>query len=385
MQNNTRRRLVLIGLEDAAGNLDGTMMALPVQTGFSIAPEGETKSRDIVRPSMSNIGSSIGAKNWNINCPLELVGGGLTGGAVNNPPMHAALLACGMVQEPGIMLNVTNLSGAPSLLDIGAMITNTTAADNVGYSVYFIAGQGSDAVVWVRGVDQIPAPGDALTLGTLTATAGTYEPSLVYRFESDRDLHRTAVVHAHYDGQRRIASRVQGSMQFEWVAGEFCTVQFAFNGLYNTPANVSIPSAVYADREPPIAESAGLMLGNYPTAQGTIERLTFNVQADVQPVPDINSPNGRRTYRIAGRNPVGTINPESVALADYNPFRSWEIGAKAGITATLGTVAGERISIAIPAPRVTAIADQERAGSDAQQLTFEATGTNDDEFYMIFH
>jgi len=384
MHNNTRRKLVLIGLEDASGALVGDMAALPVQSAFAMAPQGQTQARDIVRPSMSQAGSSIGAKNWSVTLPVELTGGGVTAGDVNNPPIHPALLASGMVQEAGIILPVNTVVGT---FRLGDVVQNTTAADVVGTVVRYLPGSvAGTGTLWLRDVQNIPAATDALTVvDGATAVAEAAEKSLVYRFESDRSKLSTAVVHAHFDGQRRIATRCAGTFNFEWVAGEFCTVQFTLQGVYASPADVALPSATFADVEPPIGESAGLVMGAYPTEIGTIERLTFDAAIDVQPIADINSPNGRKTYRVANRAPVGTINPEVTPLAQFNPWQLWETGQKAQISATLGKVPGQFVSIAIPAPRVTALADQERAGSDVQQVSFEATGTNDDEFYLIFH
>lgn len=384
MQNNTRRRLVLIGLENSLGELDGQLAALPVQNGFSMSPEGDSKARDIVLPSMSNIGSKIGAKNWKISAPFELMGGGLEADEVKNPPIHPLLLASGMVQEAGILLAVSDVTSG---FKLGAELRNNTTDDVVGTVMQFVPGADSTTgVLWLRDVKNLPAVDDELSADTATAKAGDFEKALVYRYESDRANHKKAILHAHYDGQRRIATGIAGSMQFDWKAGEICTVQFELSGLYETPSNQPIPSAQFdLEREPPIGESAGLRMGAYPTALGTIEGISLNTQADIQPIADINSPHGRKTYRIAGRNPTGTINPEVVSLSAFNPWQLWEQGDKAAITATLGTVAGERISIAIPAPRVTGLADEERAGSDAQQISFEATGTNDDELYLIFH
>lgn len=384
MHNNTRRRMVLIGLEDTNGALVGSMAALPVQSSFSMSPEGETKSRDIVRPSMSKVGSSIGAKNWNISLPLELTGGGIDGGNIENPPIHPCLLASGMVQEAGLMLPVTGVTGK---FKLGDTVLNDTATDTVGVVVRYVPGQElGEGTLWLRDVEAIPADTDALTTaGGAEAVAGVAEKSLVYRFESDRSQHQTAVLHAHFDGQRRIATRCAASFQFEWKAGEFTTMQFTMNGVYQSPSDQPLPSAVVVDIEPPIGESAGLIMGDYPTAAGTIETLSFDAGIDIQGIPDINSANGRKLYRIADRTAKGSIDPEVAPLTDFNPWTLWESGQKAMIAATLGNADGYRVSVVIPAPRVTGLGDADRAGSDVQKIDFEATGDNDNEFYFIFH
>lgn len=384
MHNNTRRRLVLIGLEDSNGALDGQLLAVPVQASFSMSPEGETKERDIVRPSMSKVGASIGARNWSLSLPLELTGGGMDGANLNNPPIHPCLLASGMVQEPGLMLPVSGVTGS---FATGDVLLNDTASDTVGVVLRFVPGAvAGEGVLWLRKLEAIPAETDALyTAGGAAATAGVAGKSLVYRFESERSLHKTAVVHAHFDGQRRIATRCAASFSFDWKAGEFSTVQFTMNGVYQSPSDQPLPPATLVDIEPPIGQNAGLVLGDYPADMGTIETLTFDAGIDIQPIPDINSPNGRKLYRIADRSAKGSINPEVVPLASFNPWHLWESGQKALLAATLGDEVGYQVSVVIPAPRVTGLSDEERAGSDAQKIDFDATGSTDDEFYFIFH
>ena len=383
MNNSTNRRYVAIGLENPDGTLNGSMQVIEALSGLSIKPNGDVKNRDVVRATMSQVGSVIGAKNWDITVPVELKGAGMDGASVKAPALHPLLMSCGMANEAGAMIAVSGLSATPVL---GAELSNTTASNVVGTVAHVVAGANAgEAVIWVRNLQNAPSVSDALSAGSITATVVSVEDALVYRPESERSQHHTAVIHTHYDGQRRIAERVRGDFSFDWTAGEFCKMQFTMKGLYQSPDNVPMPDASYTDIEPPIAQSAGLMLGDYPTDTGTIEKLSFKLGADIVPVPDINSPNGRHSYRIKGRKPTGSVDPEAVPLASFNPFTLWENGDRAAIHATLGADPGKRISVVIPSPRVTGVNDKERAGSDAYELPFDATGTDDDEFYLFFH
>lgn len=385
MSNSSNRRYIAIGLENADGSVTGPMQVIETLSGFSIKPNGDTKTRDVVRSSMSQVGSVIGAKNWDLTIPVEMKGAGLDtdGTTVLPPAMHPLLMACGMVSEAGVMIAVTGLIGLPKL---GDELTNTTTPGVVGTVAHVVEGDvAGEAVIWVRDLQIAPTAADELAAGATTATTASVDDALVYRLESDRTQYKTAVIHGHMDSQRRIATRSRSDFSFDWTAGEFCKAQFSLKGLYQSPANVPLPDAEYSDIEPPIGQNAGLQLGDYPTETGTIEKLSFQLGADIQPVPDINSPNGRHSYRIVGRKPAGSIDPEVVDLADFNPFDLWANGGKAAIHATLGNVPGERISLVLPATRMTGISDKERAGSDAYDLSFDVTGIDDDEFYLFFH
>lgn len=383
MNNNARRRLVVIGLELADGSIDGSMQVIETLKGFTMKPMGETLSRDIARASLSKAGSVIGAKNWDITLPLELIGGGLNTGVVQSPPMHPVLLACGMVVEAGKVLTVSSLSAVP---DFKVSVENTTATNTMGTMIHHIAGvNAGEATLFISDVQNVPNVADALDMDGVTATVVTIEDALVYRPSSDRTEHRNVTLHAHFDGQRRIATRAVADLSFDWEAGKYCTANFTLKGNYASPTNIAVPAADYADRVPAIVESAGLTIDDYPTDIGTIEKLGFALGTDIVAVPDVNSADGRHSFRIADRKPTGSVDPETTDLADFNPFTAWESGAKATIFATLGTVPGERVSICLPATQFTSISDKERAGSDAYDLPFDITGEQDDEFFLFFH
>ncbi len=375
--NNSKRRYIALGLENPDGTLVNGMTAVQTLSGFSMSPQGEVKERDLVRSSYSKVPNVIGAKDWQITLPLELKGGGLVSNALQQPPLHDAFLACGFVQLPGCLIQLSGLTGSPKL---GAAVTNTSQSSaSVGT---LITVRGDQAYIALTGSQ--PSIGDELAIDAATATVAAVAEALVYKPVTDRAQHKTLTLHAHLDGQRRIATRCTGSFSFEWMAGDYCKVSFSLKGNYAEPTNETFPSASYNDLIPPIAQSAGLQLADYPDT-GTIEKLSVDMGIETTAVPDINSPDGRHSFRISDRKVSGSVNPEVVALGDYNPFADWANGNVANISATIGQAAGEMITLVLPATRVESIGDGERAGSDAYDLSFSATGQYDDEIFLIFH
>src|SRR5690606_36208189 len=126
---DTNRRVVLIGLENPDGSLNGALQVIDVLQGMSVQPAGDVKERNLLRSTLSDAGAAIGAKNWDITLPVELKGGGIDGGIVQQPEMHAALLACGMVLEAAKMITVNTLVGT---FTRGEVISNTTTPEAVG-------------------------------------------------------------------------------------------------------------------------------------------------------------------------------------------------------------------------------------------------------------
>ncbi len=382
--NSSKRRYVAVGLENPDGSLNGSMYLLETLSGMSFKPAGDVKKRDVVRPTMTNTGSRIGAKNWDLSLPVEAIGGGLNANVVQDPAMHPLLLASGMVAEAAAVIHVTALSGVPKF---GTELTNTTTPGVVGTIAHVVvnASDPTMASLYVRNLQNAPVAADALAVDGQTATTASIDDAICYRPESDRTLYPSLMAHCHYDSQRRIATRTLVDWSFDWQAGDVGKFSFSAKGLYQTPTNETLPSPIYPELEPPIAESAALTLGNYPTNSGTIEKLSIKFGASIVAVPDINSPNGRDSYRIDGRNTTGSIDPESVMLSAFNPFTMWENGEKAAIFCTIGSTPGERISALVPGAQFTGISDKERAGSDAYDLPFDCTGQNDDEVYLFFH
>lgn len=379
MSNSSNRRLVLIGLEDDTGTVTGPMQVIETLSGFAMKAVGDTITRDIVRPSLSKTGSMVGAKNWDITLPMELKGGGAEAGVVQPPELHSVLLACGLVLEAAKVIRVSGLTAGFAFQDT---IGNTTAANTTGQLIHAV--MDTESALFVI-IENEPAVGDELTLGTATATVVSVDDALVYRPTSKRTEFKKVTLHAHFDGQRRISTRAVADIGFDWSSGKSVTANFTLKGNYARPEDQPMPDATFSDLFPPIVESAGMTLDDYPTQKGTIEKLSFSLGNEIVAVPDVNSPSGRNSYRISDRKPTGSIDPTSVALNEFNPFEYWEDGNKAAIFATLGDTAGEQVSIVLPASQFTAVSDKERNGDDVYELPFDVTGRSDNEFYLFFH
>jgi hypothetical protein len=384
---DSNKRAFLIGLENPDGSLNGSLALIDVLEGSRFEPSGDKKDRKVLRQTMSNPGSVIGAKNWDVSLNVELKGGGEIAGVVQPPEMHAALIASGMVSEAA---NMIALTFATVPYTIGEAVINTTQADEAVGTVSHVVDNGDGThTVWMRDIQNVPADADVLT-GVDSAVTGTIEASgitdaLCYRFATDRDDYARCQVHAHYDGVRRVASKAVSSFSFEWMAGEYCTMQFPIKGVYATPSDQAFPAVTYSDLLPPIAESAGLAIEGYDHSAGVVEKISFNVSNEIVAKGDLNSADGRHSFRIRRRSPGGSIDPDALAMADFDIFTQWESGTKGAIHATLGDTLGNRISMVITAAQYVGIKDKERAGDDAYDLSYEATGTNDNEFYLFFH
>lgn len=380
---DSQKRLVLMAEENPDGTLASPLQAVMTQTGSSIKPAGDVLERNIDRPTISPEAHVVGAKEFDIQLPIELKGGGVQGG-LQRPELHAGLLACGLVVSAGAMIVVAGNTGT---WQPGETVTNTTENNAVGVLVHVARRPGNVTQIWVKDLQNLPSDGDTL-IGDGSGASATVDAAPAdawcYGVTSDRSQQRTAQIQMHRDGVRYIARRCRGSLSFDWQAGKFSAVTLQLKSLYERPSDQTLPNAAFSELLPPVAGNAGLVVGDYPEGAGTVEKLSFQLGNDVQPVPDMNSPDGRNSFRIVRRSPTGSVDPDVTELAQFDPFEDWEKGELQTIYASLGSEPGNTISVLIGGCQYTGITDRERAGLDVYDLSFRATG-NDDEFYLFFH
>jgi Phage tail tube protein len=139
-----------------------------------------------------------------------------------------------------------------------------------------------------------------------------------------------------------------GGLFFDWelnaAAGEFGSIQWRGQGLYADPTDVAIPAgAVFQTTKPPMIQSSVLTLGAYAT--GVIQALQLRGGNQLSERPDLNSPEGFKGTLFTGREITGSINPEAVTEATHSFWANFKAGTEVAMTATFGSVAGNRIKI----------------------------------------
>src|SRR5262245_61800848 len=102
-----------------------------------------------------------------------------------------------------------------------------------------------------------------------------------------------------------------GGLFFDWelnaAAGEYGSIQWRGQGLYNDPTDAAIPGgAVFQSTKPPMVQSAVLTLGAFST--GVIQALQLRGGNQLAERPDLNSPEGFKGALLpAGSLPARAI------------------------------------------------------------------------------
>ncbi len=354
----------------------------------SITPQGETIERNPVRDTMSPLGQVVSAKNYSLELECELKGGDVDGsGVVQAPEYEPLLLASGLQKEIGDKLKVTS-SDDVSSFQLGEYVTGGTS-DATGKVVQIIGTTGGILVLaHISGTfeDTEDVTGDSS--GASATVDGAPEDAVIYRPESDPDQVPDCGIYYHVDGIRHKALGAIGDMSLNLEVNSVPSISFTMSSLYNTPTDQSLPTPSLLDLFPPVATNLGLKVGGYSPVGANA--LTLSMNADVTQLSDLNAKDGIKAYRITGRNPSGSLDPEVDSLANFDPFTAWENSNPGALTASVGSTAGNRAGLFVPKSLYTQVQYNDRNGYQTYSLPFLCRADDlsvdggDDEFYLVY-
>lgn len=127
------------------------------------------------------------------------------------------------------------------------------------------------------------------------------------------------------------------------------------------------------DIVPPTFNGASLTLfDGSSTFSPVFDSLTYDMGNELVLRKDANNSEGVLGAALTNRRPVGTINIEMPEPGDNDIFDAWKDGADGAIsTGTIGSSAGNRISISAPNCAYTALAPADKNGIVGVDVNFE--------------
>ena len=174
-----------------------------------------------------------------------------------------------------------------------------------------------------------------------------------------------------------------GNMSLEIVNRQIGRMRFDFTGILPAlPATVAHPgSPTFDDVRGEAFKAAEALLGG---AAVKFNRFTLDLGNEVSQADDPAQAYGLEVAGIVRRKITGTINPNLASLATRNNFSdSLDQNARA-LVLRWGSAAGRRIGILVPAARYTGATPTDTDGYAAEEVPFQATGT-DDGIYICVH
>ncbi|MBF0410928.1 MAG: hypothetical protein HQM10_26520 [Candidatus Riflebacteria bacterium] len=171
--------------------------------------------------------------------------------------------------------------------------------------------------------------------------------SVVYTPESTSSSMKAATIYFYYDGRVRKAVGCMGNVSITANPGELPLIVFNMRGRFLAEADAALPTdQVFQSSEPVVVENAGMSFGSFNDA--VVSALSFqsgNVLIDRR---DVNSPEGIKSISITGRDPKLSATVEATVEATKAWFGNFEDRVEEAIDVTIGTVAGNIVTLAFP-------------------------------------
>lgn len=325
-------------------------------------PEADKVDREIYRDTYSPAGSIVGAKSAKLKIKVEMRGGGLDGtNKPKAPDYEPLLLACGM-QKAEVIRVTLEATGA---WQAGETVTGGTSTAHG--TVEYIE---RDTLIVLSSVTGTFAEGETVTGGTsaATGTVADLAPGLMYRPKTyDIDTMPSASVRFYKDKILHKVAGVIGTWSLTAEVGKLAYLEFDLSGLWTDPEDAAIPALTLVDLTGPQVLAMGMRIGAYtPVANA----LKLQLGAKIEKRNDLNGPDGLIGFVITGREPSGSLDPETDTLAAFNPWSLWKSGAKYRLNGYLGSAAGNRWAVHVGQAQCTELKYGERTGLVTYDKTF---------------
>lgn len=209
----------------------------------------------------------------------------------------------------------------------------------------------------------------------VASTSVTYAP-VSTGFES-------VTLYLYEDGKRIILTGCRGTVSFAATSGERIVASFTMTGHEAAQTDVALATPTYDSTEPPPFNGASFTVDSF---SATIGALNFDLANSIAMPPDANSSDGYGEIQITGRDINGSIDPEDELVATEDFLGNFKAGSDMALaTGVLGSTAGNRVAITMPAVRYRDASLSDRDGIAALQMPFGAgESTTDDELSIAF-
>lgn len=213
-----------------------------------------------------------------------------------------------------------------------------------------------------------------------TISSGT---SVTYKPTSTQSAHKSSTQFFYDDGLLLQMTGARGKCTFDLQVGMPAMASFEFTGHFVSITDVALPVATYDSIVPPMLVNVPFTCDSYAAI---ISKLAFDLGIELSIPENIAAADGYGEIQITGRNPTGSFNPLRVPVATKNFISQWQSGAAMALaTGTIGSSAGNRLAVTMPAITYSEAARGNQQNVGTYELKFAAAeGTGDDEVSLVF-
>ena len=203
---------------------------------------------------------------------------------------------------------------------------------------------------------------------------------------------QSVTIASFYDDILHLAPGGIGTFNFQFQDGNVPRINFTIYGLWNDPSMNAVPSGVSLfDHLPPnvckedliLAQQSGDTLTN--VYKPNFSRFSLDISNTVTPDKNLNATECAGEFFINGRSPRAGVDPAVDDLSVFNPWAAWSAGSERVLTLNIGYAnVGNRVALTIPNAVYSGLSYTDRDGRVTYQMEITPSGSNDDEFVMIF-
>lgn len=203
---------------------------------------------------------------------------------------------------------------------------------------------------YVGGGSGSPAPAWAKLLACcgMVANGNTYTPT------SDPTLYNTATLGVYNTGTLKTLYGAMGTFSISGESGKRVKFKFDFTGIWAGPTDVAMPAPVFPALEPPrfAAAAFGVTPAGGAAFAPAISKFSFEAGNTVTLVPNINTTSGYAFALVTKRKYGGSIDPLATLAGTFDWWGKLMAPTLSAMTLTVGTVAGNTMTIAAPSFQV---------------------------------
>ena len=195
-----------------------------------------------------------------------------------------------------------------------------------------------------------PAPTWAplLTCCGLVANGNVYTPT------SDPTHYNTATLGVYNNGNLKTLYGAMGTFGVDGEYGKRLKFKFDFTGIWAAPMDAAMLTPVFPLLEPPrfAAASFGLTPVGGSAFTPAVSKFSFEAGNTVTLVPDVTTVSGYRFAVVTKRKYAGSIDPLATLSGTFDWWSKLMTPTTSAMSLTVGTAAGNTMTIAAPAFQV---------------------------------
>lgn len=194
----------------------------------------------------------------------------------------------------------------------------------------------------------------------------------------------SATLYIFEDGKQIKVTGCRGNAVVTCVAGEPIRAEFTMTGHEAAQTDVALASPTYDSTVPPPFNNGSFTIDSYAAV---LNSLQFDLGNEVAMPASVNAADGYDEITIVRRDVNGSIDPLDELVATEDWLGNFKSGAAMALaTGTIGSTAGNRIAISMPAVSYRDASMSDRDGLAAMNLPFGAgESSTDDEVTITFN